>query len=168
MAVYRTKERGRAGPISLLHRLCESLLRTRESTADNESNGPRHLKTGCWGEEEAARWLKAEKYKILGRRVRVGRHDELDIIARKNGVLVFVEVKTRRSEEWGRPFSAVNRAKRRNLSRAASAFLKKQKKPPDYFRFDVVEVVGEPGGGKPLVRHIENAFQWGGGRRPWW
>jgi len=42
---------------------------------------------------------------------------------------------------------------------AAVGYLKRQKPPPDYFRFDVVEVIGEPDMGPPKIRHIENAFQ---------
>jgi putative endonuclease len=69
---------------------------------------PAHLKTGRWGEQKAVRLLKKKRYKIIGQRVRVGKRDELDIIAEQNGVLVFVEVKTRKNEDYGRPFSAVN------------------------------------------------------------
>ncbi len=127
-----------------------------------------HLKSGRWGEERAVRFLKKHGYKIHGQRVRVGRHDELDAIAEHNGVLVFIEVKTRRTEEFGRPFSAVNQSKRKRLSRAAVGYLKTRKLQPDYIRFDVVEVVGEPGGEPPEIRHIENAFPLDSHYRLWW
>ena len=123
-------------------------------------HGPRHLLTGRWGEDQAERFLKQQGYRIVGRRVRVGERDELDLVARREEVLVFVEVKTRKSEEMGRPFSAVTLAKRRNLSRAAVRYMEKlgtSRRPP-YFRFDVVEVVGQPEDRNPLIRHIENAF----------
>jgi len=129
---------------------------------------PAHLKSGKWGERQAVRLLKSKGWKIVGERVRVGRHDELDIIAVHGGVLVFVEVKTRRNEEYGRPFSAVNKEKRKHLSRAAVGYLKRQKPPPDYFRFDVVEVIGEPDMGPPKIRHIENAFPLDSAYRLWW
>jgi len=129
---------------------------------------PAHLKSGKWGEHQAVRLLKSKGWKIIGERVRVGRHDELDIIADHAGVLVFVEVKTRKNEDFGRPISAVNQAKRRRLSRAAVGYLKRQKPPPDYFRLDVVEVIGEPDMGPPKIRHIENAFQLGSAYRLWW
>ncbi len=82
--------------------------------------------------------------------------------------MVFVEVKTRKNEKHGRPGSAVNREKRRKLSRAAVMFLQKRKLRPPYIRFDVIEVIGEPDGKTPEVRHIENAFQLEGGYRIWW
>jgi len=127
-----------------------------------------HLKTGRWGERQALRFLRKLHYKVRGQRVRVGRHDELDIVAEHSGILVFVEVKTRRNENLGRPFAAVNQAKRKHLSRAAVTYLKKNKLRPDHIRFDVVEVIGEPGGQPPEIRHLENAFPLDSAYRLWW
>jgi len=130
--------------------------------------GPAHLRAGEWGEEQAERVLRGKGWKIVGRRVRVGRKDELDLVARAGPVLVFVEVKTRKSEQFGRPYEAVDRAKRRCLSRAAYRYLLALRPRPEYFRFDVVEVIGEPDGPDPVIRHIENAFQLEGSYRlPW-
>ncbi|MFH0954191.1 MAG: YraN family protein [Verrucomicrobiota bacterium] len=117
-----------------------------------------HLRTGLWGEQQAADLLAREGYRILGRRVRVGTRDELDIVARQNDVLVFVEVKTRRREDFGSPMSSVNRGKRHAQSRAALRYMERLRSRPAYFRFDVVEVVGTEGEGNPEIRHIENAF----------
>ncbi len=113
---------------------------------------------GLWGEKRAERFLREKKYKIVGRRVRIGRRDELDLVARDGKTLVFVEVKTRKSEEFGAPATAVDRRKRLALSRAAVAYLRALKFPRVSFRFDIVEVVGEPDDPTPAVRHIENAF----------
>lgn len=113
---------------------------------------------GAWGEAQAERVLRKKGYTILGRRVRIGRRDELDLVARQDDVLVFVEVKTRASEDFGRPGAAVNRAKRHHLSRAAVRYLKRLHLAPRAFRFDLVEVIGAPGSPAPEVRHIENAF----------
>jgi putative endonuclease len=118
---------------------------------------PAHLATGEWGETIAARALVHAGYKVLGRRVRVGVRDELDVVARDGNILVFVEVKTRREETFGRPASAVDRAKRHTLSRAAVRYLKKLGRPVN-FRFDVMEVIGIPGDIAPEIRHICNAF----------
>lgn len=118
---------------------------------------PFHLRTGVWGEARAADFLQERGYKILGRRVRIGLRDELDLVARQGEVLVFVEVKTRADEDFGRPIASVDRGKRHTLSRAAVRYLKKLKIPVS-FRFDVVEVVGREGDEAPLIRHIENAF----------
>lgn len=127
-----------------------------------------HLHSGRWGERQAVRYLKSRKYRILGNRVRIGRHDELDIIAEQGRVLVFAEVKTRKNEQFGRPISAVNNAKRKRISRAAVGYLRKRKLKPEYLRFDVIEVVGEPGGEAPEIRHIENAFQLDPVYKLWW
>ena len=119
----------------------------------------RHLETGKWGEKVAADFLKQKGYKLLGSRLHIGRRDELDLVARDGEVLVFVEVKTRAGEDFGRPASAVDRHKRHTLSRAAVRYLKKLKNPRVYFRFDIVEVIGRMDADTPpTVRHIENAF----------
>lgn len=118
---------------------------------------PEHLRTGEWGEEQAARFLKAKGFRITGQRVRLDR-DEIDIIARSGEVLVFIEVKTRKSESFGRAASAVDKRKRTILSRAAIHYLRKLRERPTYFRFDVVEVIGEMDKPDPVIRHIENAF----------
>ena len=102
--------------------------------------------------------LVREGYRILGRRVRPDRRDEIDIVARKDAALVFVEVKTRRSEDFGRPLAAVNAAKRKALNRAAVRYLRQIGFPKLYYRFDTIEVVGTPEAAAPVVRHVENAF----------
>jgi putative endonuclease len=117
-----------------------------------------HLETGIWGEALAEKYLRDKGMKILGRRLRVGKRDELDLLARKGDTLVFIEVKTRRSETFGRPSAAVNKDKRFRISRAAMRYMKKLKKKPLYFRFDIVEVVGKPDQDAPIIRHLPNAF----------
>ncbi|MBN2302458.1 MAG: YraN family protein [Lentisphaerae bacterium] len=115
--------------------------------------------TGEWGEKLAAKMLRRKRYRILGRRVKVGNRDEIDIIARNGEMLVFVEVKTRKTEAYGSPASAVDKWKRHTLSRAAVRYLKKLRVPNVCFRFDVVEVIGNPDDGEPELRHIVDAFQ---------
>lgn len=117
-----------------------------------------HLDAGVWGEAVAERYLKTCGYRILGRRVRVGRRDEIDLVVRHGKVLVFVEVKTRASRRFGRPAEAVDTRKRQVLSRAAVRYIAGLRNPRVFFRFDVVEVVGRVGDPSPLVNHIENAF----------
>ncbi len=115
--------------------------------------------SGEWGERAAEQFLRRAGYRILGRRVRVGWRGELDLVARDGAVLVFVEVKTRRGERFGRPAAAVGGAKRRVLSRTAVRYLQRLREAPRVFRFDVVEVVGAPGDpAPPVVRHLPNAF----------
>ncbi len=133
-----------------------------------KANEPTHLKSGRWGEKLAAQFLKKKRYKIIGQRVRVGKRDEIDIIAEHGGALIFVEVKTRKNENHGRPFSAVDKAKRKHLSRATVTYLKHKKAEPEFIRFDVIEVIGEPEGDTPELRHIENAFPLDSAYRLWW
>lgn len=122
-----------------------------------------HLRAGRLGEGQAEHFLKKEGCRILARNVRVGR-DELDLVVQQGPTLVFVEVKTRANERFGRPSAAVDRAKRRRISRAAVRFLKQQRLRPQFIRFDVVEVVGDP----PEVRHLPNAFTLEGGYQIRW
>lgn len=122
-----------------------------------------HLRTGRRGEDAAETFLKSAGFKIIARNVRV-RCDEIDLIVKQGDALIFVEVKTRSNENFGRPIVAVNQVKRHKLSRAAIHFLKKHKLRPPYIRFDVIEVIGE----ELRVRHIQNVFTLQGGYRVWW
>jgi putative endonuclease len=120
---------------------------------------PRSAVVGAWGEDCAVAFLKRAGFAVLGRNVRPDRRDEIDIIVRAGDVLVFVEVKTRKREAFGRPFLAVDKAKRHALNRAAASYLRKTGYPNLYYRFDVIEVLGQPeDDGEPLIRHLENAF----------
>ena len=121
--------------------------------------GPDHLRTGVWGERQAEIYLRRQGMTILGRRVRAGRRDEIDLVARDEDSLVFVEVKTRRNEDFGRPVDAVDRRKRQTLSRGAVRYLRARRCPALPFRFDVVEIVGgEEAASPPVIRHIRHAF----------
>lgn len=130
---------------------------------------PDHLRAGLWGERIAERELRRKGYRILGRRVRFGPREELDLVVGDGKDLVFVEVKTRASEDFGRPLDAVSRDKQQLLVRAAWGYLRRMgKRRPDYIRFDVVEVIGREEDGAPKVNHIENAFSPGPELRlPW-
>lgn len=121
---------------------------------------PTKSEIGLWGEDLAAELLRRDGYAILGQRIRPHLHDEIDIIAQKKEILVFVEVKTRVSEAFGRPAAAVGRAKRKALCRAAAAYLRRVHYPSLVYRFDIVEVVGHPESNvSPAIRHIEDAFR---------
>jgi putative endonuclease len=82
---------------------------------------------------------------------------EIDLVCRDEDCLVFVEVKTRSSEEWERPAAAVDRERRRRLTRAALDYLRLLKNPPVKLRFDIVEVLLENGVVRE-VRHLPNSF----------
>lgn len=79
-------------------------------------------RTGRLGEEAAARWLLAAGYELVARNWRAGRY-ELDLVARRDDGLHFVEVKTRREGALTAPEEALTPQKRQALRRAAEAFL---------------------------------------------
>lgn len=117
-----------------------------------------HIALGRKGEKLAARHLKRHGHKVLYRNFRAPHGGEIDIVCRdkQHNELVFIEVKTRSKEEYGRPLDAVDHKKRRLILRGAMTWLRLLDMPDITFRFDVVEVVmTEP----PEIRHIENAFQ---------
>ena len=121
-------------------------------------NSTEHLERGARGETLACQHLRRAGFKILYRNFRGRTGGELDIVCREGDTLVFVEVKTRGSEEFGRPFEAVRSDQQRRISRGALAWLRLLDNPDILFRFDVVEVV-MPERGKPRVELIRNAFQ---------
>ncbi len=100
---------------------------------------PPTQETGKWGEEAAAQLLASQGYAIVERNWRLG-HLEVDIIASKDDMLVFVEVKTRASAEID-PVLAVNRGKRQRIISAADAYLRMNQIPLEY-RFDIITVTG--------------------------
>ena len=117
---------------------------------------PLHLRHGELGERAAKKQLKRQGLKFLTANFRSPR-GEIDLIFRDGDCLVFVEVKTRSSEEWTRPASAVNAERRRRLTRAALDYLRLLNNPPVKLRFDIVEVLLRDGAVRE-VRHLPNTF----------
>src|SRR5439155_20045358 len=117
---------------------------------------PLHLRHGELGERAAKKHLKQLGLKFLVANFRSAR-GEIDLVFREADCLVFVEVKTRSSEEWVRPAAAVNAERRRRLSRAALDYLRLLKNPPVKIRFDIVEVLLD-NGMVSEVRHLPNSF----------
>src|SRR5688572_18136836 len=117
---------------------------------------------GALGERIAARWLRMRGWEVLAHRFRSG-HRDVDLVVSRGGeegrggrLIAFVEVKTRRSAEFGGPVGAVGWRKQRELSRSAAAWLAAHCQPGDLFRFDVIGVIVT--GDSVRVRHVENAF----------
>lgn len=111
-------------------------------------------KTGLIGEMRASRYLRAKGYEIYSANYR-SKSGEIDLIAEKDGVLCFIEVKTRRESAYFTPAEAVDRRKEENVKSTAASFLAATKLNMP-FRFDIIEVVlGET---EYKIRHIENAF----------
>jgi putative endonuclease len=99
------------------------------------------LALGAAGEEEAAAWYRSRGYVVLHRNWRC-REGELDLVVRRGTELVFVEVKTRRTDRFGTPAEAVTRAKQRRLRDLARRYLAATGERAGSLRFDVVGILG--------------------------
>ena len=113
---------------------------------------------GRAAEEAAAQYLLHRGWTLLGRNVRIGR-GELDLIVRRADVLAFVEVKARRTAEYGTPEDAVDARKRRKVARLAELWLSVRPwalRGVNDVRFDVVAV--DAAVCPPVVRHLAGAF----------
>ena len=119
---------------------------------------PPHLRLGTRGENLACRFLRRSGYKILYRNFRGRTGGEIDVVCRDRDTLVFVEVKTRTREDFGRPLDAVDRDKRKRISRGGLAWLRLLDNPDILFRFDVVEVIFNQEE-EPRFELIQDAFQ---------
>ena len=118
-------------------------------------------RNGAWGEEVAAYYLRSRGFEIIDRNSHPCERDgrlEIDIVAwdRASDTMVFIEVKQHKSlSPYARRLRSVDNRKKRNLRRAFNAWRRVNRWTGAY-RFDVVEVYGEPDGGRPLVDHIAN------------
>jgi len=112
--------------------------------------------TGAIGERLAADYLKRHGYKIIQRNFRC-REGEIDIIARKDESLVFVEVRTKKNKAFGTPEESVTLSKREKLIHLAYSYLQACDKLPQSWRIDVVAVELTPDNRLLRLEHIENA-----------
>ena len=112
---------------------------------------------GDRGEDAAAKFLKRQKYHILARSLD-SPLGELDIVAVDGRTVVFVEVKTRRSDEAGRPEEAIDSRKEQRMTQAALAYLKSNRLLGYSARFDVVAITWPDDARKPTIEHFKNAF----------
>jgi len=112
---------------------------------------------GDRGEREAVRYVRGLGWRILARKHR-NRLGEIDLIAQDGDTIVFIEVKTRRSNAAGRPEDAITPAKQKQLTGAALAFLKKHRLLERRARFDVISIVWPDMSAAPEIEHFRNAF----------
>ncbi len=155
--LYKHLSHGQLGCMNI--QLAESTHLTSSPSPDEllePGLSPRSL--GILGESYAEHWLTCRSWRILGRNWH-SRYGELDIIALDtDGVIVFVEVKTRRNRRFGNPQEAVEYKKRRSLRRAGSQWLfdKSHRIIHTGVRFDVIaiSVLGKT----VYVNHVRNAF----------
>jgi len=121
---------------------------------------PRTL--GQRGEDAAARHLRRRGYRIVERSAR-GPLGEIDLVALDGRTVVFVEVKTRRSDAAGAPSDSVTPDKQRRLTRLALGYLKQHGLLDAASRFDVVSITWPEGQRRPTIEHFVSAFDAAGG-----
>ena len=114
---------------------------------------------GEFGEKVAIDFLEENAYLICERNFRMGRYGEIDIIAEKEGVLTFIEVKTRTNKIYGRPSEAVTLAKQNKIRRVAEYYLMITGKMScmSVSAFDCIEIITD---GKVVkeLNHIQHCF----------
>ena len=121
-----------------------------------DSHPPHAL--GRWGEAKAARALERRGWRILARNYRFGRR-EVDLVARREELLAFVEVKTRAGLGYGAPEEAVTGLKRREIEAVARDFVARHRLEHLDIRFDVIAIV--VGAGRRIERftHVPDAWR---------
>ena len=107
---------------------------------------------GNLGEDIACKFILNKGYEIVERNFYC-RQGEIDIIAKDNEFLVFIEVKTRTSEEFGKPAEAVTYYKEKHMYQAAKYYIYKTNQESEYIRFDVIEIYIK--NGKIKLNHIK-------------
>ena len=115
------------------------------------------LPFGRWGEAVAADYLQKKGYHILEHNFNF-HHTEIDLITRDGSYLVFVEVKTRSSADFGSPEEALTPRKKYHLRRAAEGYLYLNNLNNIDCRFDVISILFGPDG-QIEIEHFENAFE---------
>jgi len=112
---------------------------------------------GRFGERVVVSWLRAHGCRILSRNYRGPKGGEVDIIARDDKLLLFIEVKTRKAGQSVRPLDAVDTNKQALIERGARHWITQLGHPQPPWRYDVCEVILEEGQ-KPRVNQVRNAF----------
>jgi len=111
---------------------------------------------GILGEQKAAEFLKNKKYSILARNYRCN-YGEIDIIAKYKKILVFVEVKTRRTKNYGKGVESVDFRKTQKIRKTALYYLKDNAPKFEILRFDVIDIFLNSKG-EFILEHLVNAF----------
>ena len=109
---------------------------------------------GAIGEDMAVNYLKSKGYKIMDRNYRTS-IGEIDIVAIKADVLVFIEVKARTNFNYGYPYEAVNWKKQEKIIKSSYIYIKHKKLYKYQIRYDIIQIYLQK---KPKINHIENAF----------
>ncbi len=122
-------------------------------------NNMHNKRLGSWGEDIAADFLKRHGYAIIEKNYYT-RFGEIDIIAREDNVMIFVEVKTRMSLDYGWPEEAIDRRKIRHLFKTADIYMADNRLYEKYdFRFDAISIILDKKNRKAKIRHFENVAE---------
>jgi putative endonuclease len=125
--------------------------------AQSKAKMAAHNEFGKAGEQMAAEWLIQHGFQLISRNWKFARY-EVDIIASREGVLHFIEVKSRHDDAFGKPEDWVNRKKGRHLLTAGEAF---QEKYPDWrlVQYDILSILLTPDGKRDFF-FIEDVYWW--------
>ncbi len=134
-------------------------MRTRRGFVPLSEWGDRRHRRGLAGERAAIAYLTSCGWNVEAHRFRMGRHD-LDLVARRDGVVAFVEVKTRRSSACGAAIESVSALKRHVLGRVATVWRLRHGRAGDTYRFDLL-AIRDLGGGRYDIEHVEDAWRLG-------
>lgn len=129
---------------------------SKNTCQDNIMSDDRKL-LGEWGEEIAKKYLESKGYQILAQNYKCP-CGEVDLIAKRKGRFIFIEVKTRQRFSYGRPEESIHKTKQRKLILTARWYLQKNNFDDD-FQIDSIAVEFHPEQKEPLVRHLENAVE---------
>ncbi len=154
---YTLKRFGYTDLVAIIVRRFSRSLNSPCRLNDAEGAERDRLWIGNYGEKVAADWLRSRGHRILARNFRGPRRGEVDIVARRGKLLLFVEVKTRRQGARIRGLDAVGKDKQALIERGANAWLRRLGSRNLPWRFDVIEVSVEDGE-IPLVNHLKDCF----------
>ena len=136
-----------------------AMLASRIAENRRQDNKARHLQVGARGETLAYWYLRHAGYSIVARNRRPqSRSGELDMVGWDGPVLAFIEVKTRTGTEAGLPEMALRRDQQRRIVIGAREYMRRLKRKPAGYRFDIASVLWDPALGY-RVRVIKDAFR---------
>jgi putative endonuclease len=112
---------------------------------------------GRWGETLAGKFLEEHGYRLLEKNLRTP-YGEIDLLMEKDGIIVFVEVKTRSGTRYGLPEEAITRVKREHIMSAIAFYWQQADRSETDWRVDVVAVLRQAYGKEVEIVHFENAI----------
>ena len=137
-------------PTQLLWKLSDTARQRRQQQTLTQSAA-----LGRRGEDMAHRYLQRKGFTVVARNYKPGADSEIDIIARQGDLVIFVEVKSRTSAEFGSPDRAIDQEKQKHIVRAARAYVNRAAIEWNQVRFDTISVIfTDP----PSIIHQQDAF----------